>query len=50
MSKGLSLTRTTRKVKNELCFNIKDSVGHIIQIKQTLTEVIGRQVRISAFS
>jgi len=45
MYKGLALARKISEDNNELFFTFKDSHGKTIEIKQTITEVLGGVVR-----
>jgi len=46
MYKGLVLARKPSENKDEILFSFKDSHGETIEIKQTITDVIGDNVRI----
>jgi len=46
MYKGLVIARKPEDNNNEILFTFKDSNGETIEIKQTITEIIGQAVRI----
>jgi len=46
MYKGLVVARKPSENKDEIIFSFKDSHGETIEIKQTITDVVGDNVRI----